>query len=66
MIGSICQLQERHSIRARRLRASLLPHTTCVSSCCTWRATLCGGKTPKKNESQMTLPDEDEPEERIA
>jgi len=36
--------------RAGFFQASLLLHTTCVRSCCNWRASgeLCGGKTPKK------------------
>jgi len=38
MIGSTCQLQECSSICARRFRASLLPHTTCVRSYCNWHA----------------------------
>jgi len=39
-------LREYH--RARRFRASLLLHTTCVRSCCNWRASCVAAKQWKK------------------
>ena len=39
----------RECLRARRFRASLLLHTTCVRSCCKWRASRVVAKHSKKN-----------------
>ena len=40
----MCHLRECRSIRARRFQASLLPHTTCVRSCCTRRDSCVAAK----------------------
>jgi len=48
MIGSMCQLRECRSIRARRFWASLLPHTTCMRSWCNWRASCVAASQFKK------------------
>ena len=37
----------RECLRARCFRATLLLHTTCVRSCCTWRASCVAAKYPK-------------------
>ena len=44
MIASMCHLWECRLIRARRFRASLLPHATCVRSWCNWRASFVAAK----------------------
>jgi len=44
----------RECLRARRFRATLLLHITCVQSCCSFLPLLCGGKTEKQKETQSS------------
>jgi len=52
------QTHGRRSASAKHFRASLLLHTTCVRSCCNWRA-ICVAAKPLKRKSlqvQGTVP----------
>ena len=44
----------RECLRARRFRDSLLLHTTCVRSCCNWRASCVAAKHQKTQRGKNT------------